>query len=118
VGLGIEVGIGNAAEIKTKRVRKQMRSRKLRLGHSSKPGNSLLRFLLVEAAQAAVRNHPDWRRRYLHLAMPRDKSIAKVAMGRRLVIRWYWMWRNGWEYSQSLEFSSYAGQLGIGHGGK
>ena len=34
-------------------------ARKQRLGHISKQGNSLLRFLLVEAAQAAARNHPD-----------------------------------------------------------
>ncbi len=89
---------------------------KQRLGHISKQGNSLLRFLLVEAAQAAARIHPDWRRRYIHLAMRRHKSIAKVAMGRRLAIRLYWMWRNGSDYSQSLEFGSYAGQLGTGHG--
>ena len=44
--------------------------------------------------------------------MRRHKSIAKVAMGRRLAIRLYWMWRNGCEYSPSLEFGSYAGQLG------
>jgi transposase len=89
---------------------------KQRLGHISKQGSSLLRFLLVEAAQAAARIHPDWRRRYIHLAMRRHKSIAKVAMGRRLAIRLYWMWRNGCEYSQSFEFGSYAGQLGTGHG--
>ena len=35
-----------------------------RLGHISKQGNALLRFLLVEAAQAAARCNPDWRRRY------------------------------------------------------
>ena len=57
---------------------------KQRLGHISKQGNSLLRYLLVEAAQAAAHLHPDWRRRYMHLAMRRHKSIAKVAMGRRL----------------------------------
>jgi Transposase IS116/IS110/IS902 family len=33
---------------------------KQRLGHISKQGNPLLRFLLVEAAQAAVRHDPDW----------------------------------------------------------
>src|SRR6202171_5744139 len=88
------------------------------LGHISKQGNSLLRFLLVEAAQAAARIHPDWRRRYVHLAMRRHKSIAKVAMGRRLAVRLYWMWRNGCEYSPAVEFGSYAGQLGIGHGAK
>src|SRR3989441_3210289 len=91
---------------------------KQRLGHITKQGNSLLRFLLVEAAQAAARVHPDWRRRYVHLAMRRHRSIAKVAMGRRLAVRLYWMWRNGCEYSQSLEFGSYAGQVGTGDGGK
>src|SRR6202044_1276676 len=91
---------------------------KQRLGHISKQGSSLLRFLLVEAAQAAARVQPDWRRRYSHLAMRRHTSIAKVAMGRRLAIRLYWMWRNGCEYSPSLEFGSYAGQLGLGHGVK
>ena len=91
---------------------------KQRLGHISKQGNALLRFLLVEAAQAAARVNPEWRRRYIHLAMRRHKSIAKVAMGRRLAVRLYWMWRNGCEYSPSLEFGSYAGQPGTGHGGK
>jgi len=34
-----------------------------RLGHITKQGSSLLRFLLGEAAQAAARWDPDWRRR-------------------------------------------------------
>src|SRR5271163_242751 len=89
---------------------------KQRLGHISKQGNSLLRFLLVEAAQAAARINPDWRRRYMHLAMRRHQSIAKVAMGRRLAVRLYWMWRNGCAYSSSLEFGSHVGQLVTGHG--
>jgi transposase len=79
---------------------------KQRLGHISKHGNSLLRFLLVEAAQAAARIHPDWRRRYKRLAMRRHKSIAKGAMGRRMAIKLYWMWRNGCEYSQSVKCGS------------
>ena len=91
---------------------------KQRLGHISKQGSSLLRFLLVEAAQAAARIHPDWRRRYIHLAMRRHKSIAKVAMGRRLAVRLYWMWRNGSNYSPRLESGSYVGQLGMRHGVK
>jgi len=89
-----------------------------RLGHISKQGNALLRFLLVEAAQAAVRYDPDWRRRYLRLAMRRERRIAKVAMARKVAVRLYWMWRNGWEYSQSVEFGSHAGQLATGHGVK
>jgi transposase len=88
-----------------------------RLGHISKQGNTLLRFLLVEAAQAATRCNPDWRRRYVHLAMRREKNIAKVAMGRRLAVRLYWMWRKEWDYTQFLKFGSYAGKLVSGHGG-
>jgi len=57
-----------------------------RLGHITKQGSSLLRFLLVEAAQAAVRWDPDWRRRFVHLAMRRDRRIAKVAMARKLAV--------------------------------
>ena len=89
---------------------------KQRLGHISKQGNSLLRFLLVEAAQAAVRCNPDWRRRYRNLAMRRQRNIAKVAMGRRLGVGLYWMWRRGWEYPQLVKFGSHAGELGTGDG--
>ncbi len=67
-----------------------------RLGHISKQGNSLLRFLLVEAAQATVRHDPDWRRRFMHLAMRRERRIAKVAMARKLAVSLYWMWRKEW----------------------
>jgi transposase len=87
-----------------------------RLGHITKQGSSLLRFLLGEAAQAAARCDADWRRRYAHLAMRRQRNIAKVAMARRLAVRLYWMWRNGWEYSQWVKFGSNAGQLATGHG--
>jgi len=87
-----------------------------RLGHISKQGNSLLRFLLVEAAQAAVRSHPDWRRRYRNLAIRRQRNIAKAAMGRRLGVCLYWMWRRGWEYPQLVKFGSHAGELGTGDG--
>jgi transposase len=89
---------------------------KQRLGRISKQGSSLLRFLLGEAAQAAARCDSDWRRRYVHLAMRRQKNIAKVAMARRLAVRLYWMWRNGWEYTQWVAFGSNAGQLVTGHG--
>ena len=87
-----------------------------RLGHITKQGSSLLRFLLVEAAQAAARCDADWRRRYLRLAVRRQRNIAKVAMARRLGGRLYWMWRKGWEYSDWIKFGSHAGQLGTGHG--
>jgi transposase len=81
-----------------------------RLGHITKQGNSLLRFLLVEAAQVTVRSDPEWRSKFFHLAMRRGRKIAKVAMARRLAVRLYWMWRKGWDYEQLKKFGSHAGQ--------
>ena len=83
-----------------------------RLGHITKQGNSLLRFLLVEAAQVTVRSIPEWRSKYFHLAMRRGRKIAKVAMARRLAVRLYWMLRKGWDYEQGKLFGSHAGQPG------
>jgi len=87
-----------------------------RLGHITKQGSSMLRFLLVEAAQVTARSIPEWRSRYFHLMMRRGRKIAKVAMARRLAIRLYWMWRKGWNYEQVVKFGSHAGQLGTGDG--
>jgi transposase len=87
-----------------------------RLGHITKQGSSVLRFLLGEAALAAARWDADGRRRYLHLALRRQRNIAQVAMARRLAVRMYWMWRKGWEYAEWVQFGSHAGQLGIRHG--
>jgi transposase len=83
-----------------------------RLGHITKQGNSILRFLLVEAAQVTVRSVPEWRSRYFHLLKRRGKKIAKVAMARRLAVRLYWMWRKQWDYGKVNKFGSHAGQLG------
>src|SRR5713226_7790134 len=87
-----------------------------RLGHITKQGNSLLRFLLVEAAQVTVRSDQQWRSKYFHLAMRRGRKIAKVAMARRLAIQMYWMMRKGWDYEQVKKFGSHAGQPGNPHG--
>jgi len=87
-----------------------------RLGHISKQGNSLLRFLLVEAAQATVRSDPRWRHQFFHLALRGGRKIAKVAMARRLAVRLYWRWRRGWDYEQLEKFGSHAGQPGHPHG--
>jgi transposase len=72
-----------------------------RLGHITKQGSSMLRFLLVEAAQVTARSIPKWRSKYVHLMIRRGRKIAKVAMARRLAIALYWMWRQGWTYEQS-----------------
>jgi transposase len=89
-----------------------------RLGHISKQGNALLRFLLVEAAQVTVRSQPQWRSKFFHLAMRRGRKIAKVAMARKLAVHLYWMWRQGWDYGQFKRFGSHAGELGNRDGGK
>jgi len=87
-----------------------------RLGHITKQGSSMLRFLLVEAAQATVRSVPEWRSRYFHMMQRRGRNIAKVAMARRLAVGLYWMWRQGWNYEQLQKFGSHAGQPGNPHG--
>ena len=58
-----------------------------RLGHITKQGSSMMRFLLVEAAQVTVRSVPEWRSNYLHLMMRRGRKTAKVAMARKLAVR-------------------------------
>ena len=83
-----------------------------RLGHITKQGNALLRFLLVEAAQVSARSIPEWRQKYFHLAMRRGRKIAKVAMARKLAVQLFWMWRKGWDYEQVRKFGSHAGQPG------
>jgi len=83
-----------------------------RLGHISKQGNVLLRFLLVEAAQVTVRSQAQWRSRFFHLAMRRGRKIAKVAMARKLAVHLYWMWRQHWDYGQLQKFGSHAGEPG------
>jgi transposase len=87
-----------------------------RLGHITKQGSSLLRFLLVEAAQVTVRSLPQWRSRYFHLMMRRGRKIAKVAMARRLAVHLYWMMREGWDYQELVKFGSHVGQPGNRHG--
>ena len=89
-----------------------------RLGHITKQGNALLRFLLVEAAQVTARSLPEWRSQYLHLTMRRGRKIAKVAMARKLAVRLYWMMRKEWDFGKLTKFGSHAGKPGTGDGVK
>ena len=89
-----------------------------RLGHITKQGSSIVRFLLVEAAQVTVRSLPEWRSKYVHLMMRRGRKIAKVAMARKLAVRLYWMWHKGWDYEQWKKFGSYVGQPVNRYGGQ
>ena len=75
---------------------------KQRLGAISKQGSPFLRFLLVEAAQTAVRGDAELRRAYHRLAIKRGRAKAKVAVARRLAMRLYWMLRAGKTYAQLI----------------
>lgn len=83
---------------------------KQRLGHISKQGNALLRGLLVEAAHVAVQREAELGRCYRRLAMRKNRSIAIVAVARRLAVRLWWMWLRGLDYGQLRESGSHAGQ--------
>jgi len=80
-----------------------------RLGHISKQGNALLRSLLVEAAHVAARVEPDLGRYYRRLAMKKHRSLAAVAVARKLALRLWWMWRRECNYAQWRASGSHAG---------
>ena len=82
---------------------------KQRLGHISKQGSSLMRFLLVEAGQTAVRGDERLRRAYARLAAKKSRAVAKVMVARRLAVRLYWMLRRDWTYA---ELARHAGEPG------
>jgi transposase len=76
-----------------------------RLGSISKQGNTMMRWLLVEAAQTAARLDPQLRRSYQRLKNKRVSGVAKVAIARRLAIRLYWMLRTRHNYAQLVHMS-------------
>jgi transposase len=85
-------------------------SDKRRLGHISKQGSTLVRWLLVEAAATAQRYDPSWHRQYARLSMTKHHGVAKVAIAHKLAVRLYWMLRSGQDYRQVMERGSHARQ--------
>ena len=77
-----------------------------RLGAITKQGNRMLRSLLVEAAQIAVRYDPQFRREYLHRCHHKPKAVAKVAAARKLAVRLYWMLRTQVAYPEIVRNES------------
>jgi transposase len=71
-----------------------------RLGAISKQGNTMVRWLLIEAVYAAVRKDPELRQDYQRLKFRRGHAVAKVAIARKLAVRMYWMLRSGAVYAQ------------------
>ena len=66
----------------------------------SKAGSRMLRYLLVEAVQTAVRYDEDLKRFYKRLAERRGRPKAKVAAARKLLIRAYIMMRDEIDYAE------------------
>ena len=85
-------------------------SDKRRLGHISKQGNTLVRWLLVEAAVHAQRHDPSWHRQYLRLSLTKHHGVAKLAIAHKLAVRLYWMLRSAQTWQQVMERGSHAGQ--------
>ena len=77
-----------------------------KLGVISKQGNRMLRSLLVEAAQIAVRFDPDMKKQYLHRCHQKPKGVAKVAAARKLAVRLYWMLRTQVAYPEIVRIES------------
>ena len=59
-----------------------------------------MRFLLVETGQTAARYDPQLKRFYKRLAGRKNRSLAKVAVARKLATRLYLMLREDWTYAQ------------------
>lgn len=66
----------------------------------SKAGSRLLRFLLIEATQTAVKGDADLKRFYRRLEQRRGRPKAKVAVARKLLIRSYIMLRDEINYAE------------------
>ncbi len=77
-----------------------------KLGAITKQGNRMLRMLLVEAAQIAVRHDPGLRKQYLHRCHQKPKAVAKVAAARKLAVRLYWMLRTQTRYPEIVRIES------------
>jgi transposase len=77
-----------------------------KLGAITKQGNRLVRSLLVEAAQIAVRYDPQFRRQYWHRCHQKPKGVAKVAAARKLAVRLYWMLRTNVAYPEIVRIES------------
>ena len=71
-----------------------------RTGAITKQGNTMVRWLLIEAANHAARLDPELRQDYQRLKFRRGHAVAKVAIARKLAVRMYWMLRSGAEYAQ------------------
>jgi transposase len=73
---------------------------KQRVGRMTKQGNTILRHILGQAAQSAVRRDADLKRLYYRVLQRRGKARAKVAAARALLVRLYIMRRDRIDYEE------------------
>jgi transposase len=71
-----------------------------RMGAISKQGSRWLRFFLVEAGQVAMRRDADLARVYQRVSQRGGHAKAKVAVGRRLLVRAFIMLRDEIDYAE------------------
>jgi transposase len=83
---------------------------KRRIGSISKGGSKLLRFLLVQAAQVAIKKDEKLRSFYQQVSRRRGTAIAKVATARKLCERAYIMLRDQIDYE---EFCRRGNEVGL-----
>jgi transposase len=89
-----------------------------RLGHITKPGRFTVALSTGGSSPGCCTLGPRLATSLRSLAMRRDRRIAKVAMARKLAVSLYWMWRKGFDYQQTLQFGSHAGEPRYVHGVK
>jgi transposase len=94
--------------------REHSSSGKQRLGSISKQGNSFLRMLLVESAQAVTRLDEGFRKQYQRRCHHMAKGVAKVAAARRLSVRLFWMLRTHTAYPEIVRIESSPGEALVG----
>lgn len=85
---------------------------KQRWGGISKAGSTILRFLLVEAAQQAASYDTELKNTYHHLSIRRGKAKARVAVARKLLVRAYILLRDEIDYATYLRRTVAVGTLG------
>lgn len=71
-----------------------------RMGSISKQGSRLMRALLVEAGQVAARSDQELGNLYRRITIRRGHATAKVAVGRRLLVRAFIMLRDEIDYAE------------------
>jgi transposase len=75
-------------------------SERKRMGAISKQGSRWLRFYLVEAGQIAIRKDADLLRTYKRVSLRGGHAKAKVAIGRRFLVRAFIMLRDEIDYAE------------------